>query len=382
MAVVGGPMYDSLYRTAAETAEIGFDLAFRGDHPALNEHLASLDDVPYDIVSTHTKYAPSQRRFLAPLDGVIGPQELADFVPAVLELARIDGSLYGLPRNIDVRLLHYRTDLIEKPPATWVALLDEARVLNQPPGLHAFVFPGKESGLFGTFFELAEMGGASVFADDLSLDVVNDGGRWALGFLRTLYAENLVPPELLDWHFDEVHRCFRSGRAAMVGDWPGFYEAHRDPAISAVAGRFQVAPYPAGPAGRSLAYGGSHTFALTVRGAENPDARALLLHLAAPELQLTEARAGSVPVRRSVMSRIQEEATSRERERWKTLQTVIESRMLIPPKSPVYPLVEELIWHTVQQAVAGSTPIDEALERMAQQSKAIVRAWDAEHASA
>ena len=48
--------------------------------------------------------------------GLIEPAQLEDFVPLLLDLARIDGSLYSIPRNIDVRLLHFRTDLIETPP--------------------------------------------------------------------------------------------------------------------------------------------------------------------------------------------------------------------------------------------------------------------------
>ena len=91
---------------------IKVDVGFKGDHPALNEHLAGLGDrVPYDMVSTHTKYAPSQTDFLAPLDGLLDESFLADFVPLVLGLAHIDGKLYAIPRNIDVRLsLSHRPD--------------------------------------------------------------------------------------------------------------------------------------------------------------------------------------------------------------------------------------------------------------------------------
>src|SRR4029077_1753275 len=126
VALISGPAYDPLYDclpafTAAH--DVPVQVTFRGDHPELNQHLATLKDVPYDLVSTHTKYAPSQKHFLAPLDELIEPGLLTDFVPLLLELARVDGQLYGVPRNIDVRLLHYRTDLIEGPPATWDDLL-------------------------------------------------------------------------------------------------------------------------------------------------------------------------------------------------------------------------------------------------------------------
>src|SRR5450432_3652986 len=148
LALISGPAYDPLYAclpafTAA--TDIKVHVAFRGDHPTLNHHLASLPKVPYDLVSTHTKYAPSQQEFLAPLDGLVDTTTLADFVPLLLELARLDGALYAIPRNIDVRLLHYRTDLIDAPPATWDELLALARKQNAPPGVYGFLFPGRES---------------------------------------------------------------------------------------------------------------------------------------------------------------------------------------------------------------------------------------------
>src|SRR2546426_1098805 len=326
VALVSGPAYDPLYDCLprfTEATGVNVNVAFRGDHPTLNHQLAQWSDVPYDLVSTHTKYAPSQLDFLAPLDGLIDAAMLEDFVPLLLELASIDGSLYSIPRNIDVRLLHFRTDLIATPPATWDALLELAREINSPPDRYGFIFPGRESGLFGTFFELAEMAGARLFPDDLVPDIENKGGRWALQLLRTFYAEGLAPPQLPEWHYDKVHECFRSGHAAMVGDWPGYYSLYRDARVSAIYDRLGLSPYPLGPAGKSLAYGGGHTFALTRRGANKPEALKLLIHLTAAEQQINEARQGCVPVRRSVMRQMQAEADAANRARLAMLETVI-----------------------------------------------------------
>lgn len=376
VAFVSGPAYDPLYECLPgfeEACGVGVNVAFSGDHPTLNHHLAALGEVPYDLVSTHTKYAPSQLNFLAPLDELVGASALGDFVPLLLELARVEGSLYGLPRNIDVRLMHYRTDLLPAPPATWDELLEVARRHNSPPDLYGFLFPGRESGLFGTFFELAEMAGARLFPDTLVPDIENEGGRWALRLLRTFYAERLVPPELPEWHYDKVHEAFRAGRAAMVGDWPGYYGLYRDPRVSLVHDRFALSPYPFGPAAKSLAYGGGHTFALTRRGSRKPEALGLLLHLTAREQQLAEARRGSVPVRRSVMREVQAEADAANRARLTMLEEVIAAHILIPPKFARYPEVEEVLWRTVQRAVVGALEIDDALAHMRSQMSEIMQ---------
>lgn len=379
VALVSGPAYDPLYAClpAFEAASgVAVRVAFSGDHPSLNHHLAALGEVPYDLVSTHTKYAPSQLKFLAPLDKVVGPRALEDFAPLLLELASVEGSLYGLPRNIDVRLLHYRTDLLAQPPATWGELLALARRHNAPPDTYGFLFPGRESGLFGTFFELAEMAGARLFTETLVPDIENEGGRWALQLLRTFYAEGLVPTELPGWHYDKVHEAFRAGRAVMVGDWPGYYGLYRDARVSRVHDRFALSPYPAGPAAKSLAYGGGHTFALTRRGADKPEALRLLLHLTAREQQLAEARRGSVPVRRSVMREVQAEADAANRARLSMLEEVIAGHILIPPKFARYPEVEEVLWRTVQRAMVGELAVDDALSRMRTQIGEIVERDD------
>ena len=375
IALVTGPAYDPVYATLPEFTEatgIKINVAFSGDHPSLNHHLAGLRDIPYDLVSTHTKYAPSQTRFLCPLEGLVPAEQLEDFMPLLLELSTVRGSLYGLPRNIDVRLLHYRKDLIESPPRDWYELFDLARTLNSPPEQYGFVFPGCESGLFGTFYELAEMAGAKLFPDDLIPQIENDAGRWALGLLCDLYRFGIVPKKFVDWHYEEVHECFRSGHAAMVCDWPGYYSLYRDPEISCVYDRFDLTPYPVGPSGKSLSYGGGHTFALTRRGAENPYALEALLFLVGFERQLLEARNGCVPVRRSVMQRMRAEADEANRSRLAMLDDVIAKHILIPPKFAAYPDVESVLWRTVRGAIVGNVTVDEALRSMRQQIEQIV----------
>jgi multiple sugar transport system substrate-binding protein len=377
VAFISGPMYERLYDALEEFSaarHIQVEVGYSGDHPALNEHLASSKNPPYDLVSTHTKYAPSQTHFLAPLQTLIQPQELADFYPRLLEMATVDGNLLSIPRNIDLRLLHYRTDLIDAPPPTWDELFTVAQRLTKRNDFYGFVFPGQESGLFGTFFELAEAGGARLFPDGKIPDIVNEGGRWALAFLTRMYAAGIVPSQIIDWHYDEVHRFFREGHAAMVGDWPGYYRAHLDPTQSQVHDRFSVAAYPAGPSGASKTYGGSHTFALTNRGANNPDAVELLRFLTAGERQLGEAARGSVPVRRSVMQQVLESASESELKRWRILESVIEESVLIPPKMEYYPEIEAVLWRTVQKAIIGQIHQEDALASIVNQIAGIIEA--------
>lgn len=367
VALIAGPVYDRLYRsiqTFEQTTGIGVKIEYRGSHPELNAHLSSLKEVPYDLVSTHTKYAPSQLSFLAPLDELASYLEVDTFYKPLLDLATIGGHLYGIPRNIDVKLLHYRTDLVAGPPQDWNELLETASRLSERLPLYGFAFTGMESGLFGMFYELAEMGEASLFPASNIPRLNNEGGRWALRIIRNLYSSGAVPAEVVRWHFDEVHRSFLGGDVAMICDWPGYYGAYRDSPESKIRGMFEVARMPAGPGKRNKAYGGAHTFALTRRGAEDQFAAALLRFLTSSEQQLVEARQGSVPARPSILAKVRGEVDPQQSARWTLLEWVISNDILIPPRLPYYPEIEEILWRTVRSAMTGEISIQAALETM------------------
>src|SRR5688572_687263 len=174
-ALVGGPMYDPLYDSipAFEAATgLRVEVAAQLPHPQLNAYVKQAfesGDAGIDLLSTHTKYAPSQAQWLSPIDGEIGSETAGDLLARPAELSRIGGRLMQVPRNLDVRLLHFRRDLFEdeaeqrrfearfgrplRVPDTWLELADVAEFFTRD-GLHGFLFPGRDSGLFGTFYEM------------------------------------------------------------------------------------------------------------------------------------------------------------------------------------------------------------------------------------
>ena len=63
VALVGGPMYDGLYSLLPE----GTEVVVHADHPTLNRAVADLlaEGTRIDLLSTHSKYAPSQATMAA-----------------------------------------------------------------------------------------------------------------------------------------------------------------------------------------------------------------------------------------------------------------------------------------------------------------------------
>ncbi len=124
-------------------------------------------------ISTHTKYAPSQAQWLRPLDELVPAELIDDLLPRPAELSRIDGRLLQIPRNLDVRLLHLppRSDRdARRRPGP--SLFDTATTLDAGrsewrAAFYGFLFPGRDSGLFGMFYELLVSAGGKLFDDDL-----------------------------------------------------------------------------------------------------------------------------------------------------------------------------------------------------------------------
>ena len=397
VALVGGPMYDRLYESIPDfEASSGFqvEVVARLPHPALNDFVRSALDQGgqgLDLISTHTKYAPSQAAWLAPLDDLVSANDQAGLLHRPRELSRIGGRLLQVPRNLDVRLLHYRRDLFEDPracaeferehgcplevPTTWSELARAADFFKRP-GLSGFLFPGRDSGLFGTFYEMLVGAGGQLFDDALRPAFDSSAGAWAAGMIADLHhVRRVTPSNLSTWHYDEVSAVFRAGQAAMVCDWPGSYHLYNDPATCAVWDRVSVAPLPAGPAGIRAAYAGCHSFAILRTASNAEGATALLRHLTSFDSQLGEARRGAIPCRASALARIREEAAAdaTETRRW-TLLAEAEKTMIIPPRFAAYPQCEDAIWHGVQDAMEGRCSPREAVTRAAAAVQSIVGA--------
>jgi multiple sugar transport system substrate-binding protein len=387
VALVGGPMYDPLYEaipTFERESALRVEVVARLPHPELNAFVKDAfisGGADLDLISTHTKYAPSQAEWLSDIEGDVPADVVADLLPRPAELSRIGGRLLQVPRNLDVRLLHVRTDVFEdaapplEVPGTWIELAETASLLTRD-GFYGFLFPGRDSGLFGTFYEMLVSAGGDLFDEGLRPAFHSDAGEWAAGLIADLHRTRRVTPgDLASWHYDEISASFRSGHAAMVCDWPGSYHLYGDRRTCVAAGSIGLALLPAGPAGVRAAYAGCHSFALPRASANRAGGAALLLFLTSSASQLGEARRGAIPCRASALSQVRREAAADPpaARRWALLAET-ERFMIMPPRFASYPLCEDAIWHAVQRAMEGAWPPAVALRRAAGYIQTIVDA--------
>jgi multiple sugar transport system substrate-binding protein len=347
VALVGGPMYDGLYRMLDDV-----EVVVHADHPTLNRAVAERlqRGERIDVLSTHSKYAPSQAHWLRPLDDLLAPSRLAALAPAAVERCRFEGTLWSAPRNIDVRVLWANRQLLggRAVPDTWEGLR-AARL--------AFGFPGRESGLFGTFFEIVTVHGGRLFDDALRPSLVSDQARLAIATLVEL--AHHAPAELPSWHYDQVDAALGSGRVALAAAWPGATQSLR----AAPAGSdLEPHPYLSGPLGMR-SYAGCHSWAIPKTCGDLDGAVRLVERLCSAEANALEAASGAVCAHVAAFAALRpvDEVDAR---RLAITRATIANGMITYLPLVRFPAVEDAGWTALHRALRGELEPAAALDSM------------------
>ncbi len=344
VALIGGPMYDHL---DALLDEFDVEVVVRADHPTLNRTVAAMlaAGERIDVLSTHSKYAPSQEQWLTPLDGAIDTSALA---PLAVDLCRHGGAQWCVPRLVDVRIMWLRTDRVETVPDSWSDVVDH--------GL-TFGFPGRESGLFGTFFELVVGAGGRLFDEDGAPTIDAPEAVEAVATLCDMASR--APADLPTWHYDQVDAALLDGRVDAAGVWPGGWSGILR---SGLAGRLTPHPYPAGPH-RRVSYSGCHAWAIPRTCGDVPGATGLLQRLTSHEAGRLDAVGGNVCAHVDAFAEV-EPVDEVDALRLAITIATIESAMITYPPHPRFPELEDAGWSALNAALRGELRPDDAVREI------------------
>jgi multiple sugar transport system substrate-binding protein len=343
-------MYDHLY-TLLEDRDV--EVVLHTDHPTLNREVATrlANGERIDLLATHSKYAPSQAQWLQPLDGLAGTSELA---PLAVDLCRFNDAQYCVPRLIDVRIMWARTDRMKTVPDTW----DDLAASNV-----VFGFPGRESGLFGTFFELVVGAGGQLFDEQGRPCMESPEAEYAIEMLCHLAAR--APADLPGWHYDQVDRALLDGRIAAAGVWPGGWGAIRDSGIT-------LAPhqYPSGSQ-RRVSYAGCHAWAIPTTCGDLPAALDLLRILTSEQANTVDAHGGSVCAHVAAFAAVRP-TSEIDRQRLAITTATIDEAMITYPSHPRFPEVEDTGWKAIHDALRGMRGARSTVREMQARAEAVL----------
>ncbi len=196
-------------------------------------------------------------------------------VPGLVESAKVDGKLYGMPWYAGVRSVVYRTDLFAKagvkPPTTWAELADVARKVKAAnPGVTAFPMPGDSSYsvfpfVWGAGGEIATRSGTK-----WTCSLSSAKARAGLQYYSDLALKDGVSnPAATTWKETDIRDSFIKGQSAMVisGSWTPAAILAKAPDLKGKIGAFAI---PGQTGGMSPSFlGGSHLSVF--EGSKNPE---------------------------------------------------------------------------------------------------------------
>lgn len=223
----------------------------------------------FDVVDMDVIWVPEFARagWLVDLTSHVPTGELTPLNRSALQADWLDGRLYAVPMFVDVGMLYYRRDLLEKhgfaPPRTYPELVSQAKHIlaaENNPRLVGFVWQGMQyEGLVCAALEVIRGNGGDVLDAAGGPALTETATLEALEFLDALIREHGVTPPLVSTLNEEATRhIFQSGRAVFMRNWPYAWPLLQQ-AGSPVAGRTGMALVPHFPGNTSApTLGGWH----------------------------------------------------------------------------------------------------------------------------
>jgi trehalose/maltose transport system substrate-binding protein len=189
------------------------------------------------------------------------------FVPGLLENYTVHGRLVALPVYVDLGVLYYRPDLLEKygfrkPPDTWEELAEMARVIQRGEraggnkDFWGFIWQGSvsEGGTCNALEWQASAGGGTLIEPSGRVHVRSpefaSALRRATGWINTI-----SPPAEYVYREDDSVNLWDAGQTAFMRNWASGY-GMLTPQPGGDRRHFAVAPLPAGPGGHKGTLGG------------------------------------------------------------------------------------------------------------------------------
>ena len=199
---------------------------------------------------------------LAPLDSYIagwskdeGIDVKKDMYAGDLTYYTYNGKLYGSPVADETRMLYYNKDLFTKagldpstPPATWDEMATAAKALKSVISVPWSVPMSKQYATVQTFMSVYLSYGATLFNAEGKCGLDTSEFKSALSYFTGIAKAGLTSPDAANQTSDDIANLFDNGKAGMLIDGPGRYNAIKT-ANPDLFKNIGIAAIPAGPKG-------------------------------------------------------------------------------------------------------------------------------------
>jgi multiple sugar transport system substrate-binding protein len=150
-----------------------------------------------------------------------------DTLPGPLSTATWKHRLFAAPVSSNTQLLWYRRDLMDKPPSTWDAMIDEATRLHaagEPSWIG--VQANQNEAVVVWFGTLLESAGGQVLSDDGSTVTLTDTPEHraatvkALQIMKSVATAPGADPSVIRSDAGTARLAFEQGKSALEVNWP------------------------------------------------------------------------------------------------------------------------------------------------------------------
>jgi len=274
----------------------------------------------------------------------------------------------------NVQLLYYRADVLKQaglaPPKTWGDVLAACTKLNDPPKTYGFVARGeKGNGIRYDWQSVMLAEGASVVKDpaagDFTVTINSAQAKAALDLYIDLL-KRCGPPNYGSLGQGDVIQLLATGKAPMGDVVTAAFASFEDPAKSAVVGKLETVPLPAGRNGGQGAVIGNWN-AVIPKDAPDAQKKAALAFsrwFVTYDAQRAFAQAGGIPNRSDVYT---SDLAKESRLRWMPayLETQKFARQELGYAEGA--LVEQILGLRLNQALIGEMSSSKALNTAAKE---------------
>ena len=176
-------------------------------------------------------------RWCQPLEEYFGPQNRSRLIPVALQSCLYDSLLVSMPLYIDIGLLYYREDVINRLPDAALVKKELQESMSWPrflrlrerlgyAGRPFYIFQANDyEGLVCNFLELAVSHDPNFLAHN-SIDLTNPAAHAALKVLVDLVRkEHASPPAVTEFDENRSYQYLLDHDAVFVRGWPNFVES-------------------------------------------------------------------------------------------------------------------------------------------------------------
>lgn len=396
MATIGGGQYEAMYESIPvfeEATGATVEIVALLDGFAIDQKLKTdfaTGAVDYDVAWDHTSFVAQYTPFLEPLNNYFSEEELAQFSPAIISAATIDGNLYLIPRHADVSVVHYRTDLYENAdiqaayleatgnelvvPTTLAEIDAQARFfVENEYSTYGYGLAGKEEALTGRFYEFLFASGGALFDENYEPTFNNEIGVQVADLLRGWYADGIISADTTNllWDGDAQNLC--NGDVALKLEWYGWYSYFQSAeSCPNLAGNFGLARGPIGfenEGATHTGWAGAHAFSIPAASQNKEAAAQLIKFLTSERVAYEEAQLGFLPVRDDVWTRLIADAGSAEnpldQQRLEIARTQVSEDFRTPPLIAEWIPFSNIFYPQLQAIILGDVGVQEGLDSAA-----------------